>query len=52
MVKVDVNNSETEMSVIEASVSDLSVCEMVEEHNPDCYVIVYAVDDIESFGKL
>ena len=50
MVKVDVNNSETQMSVMEASVSDLSVCEMVEEHNPDCFVIVYAVDDAESFG--
>ena len=49
MVKVDVNNSEAQMSVLEASVSDLS--DMVDDHNPDCFVIVYAVDDMESFGK-
>jgi hypothetical protein len=51
MVKVDVNNSETQMSVMEASVSDLDICEMVDNHNPDCFVIIYAVDDMESFGK-
>ena len=49
MVKVDVNNSEAQMSVLEASVSDLS--DVVDDHNPDCFVIVYAVDDMESFGK-
>ena len=51
MVKVDVNNSEAQMSVLEASVLDLSDSDVVDDHNPDCFVIVYAVDDMESFGK-
>ena len=51
IVKVDVNNSETQMSVLEAAVSDLSINDVVEDHNPDLFVIVYAVDDTESFGK-
>ena len=51
MVKVDVNNSEAQMSVLEASGLDLSDSDVVDDHNPDCFVIVYAVDDMESFGK-
>ena len=50
MVKVDVNNSEAQMSVLSASGLDLSDSDMVDDHNPDCFVIVYAVDDMESFG--
>ena len=45
------NNSETQMSVLEGAVSDLSITDVVEDHNPDIFVIVYAVDDPESFGK-
>ena len=51
MVKVDVNNSEAQMSVLEASCLDLSDTDVVDDHNPDCFVIIYAVDDMESFGK-
>ena len=51
IVKVDVNNSETQMSVLESAVSDLSINDVVEDHNPDLFVMVYAVDDPESFGK-
>ena len=46
---MDVNNSLTHLSLIEIT-TDNDINEMVEETNPDCYVLVYAVDDIESFG--
>ena len=39
------------MSVLEAAVSDLTISDIVEDHNPDCFVVVYAVDDLHSFGK-
>ena len=39
------------MSVLESAVSDLSINDVVEDHNPDLFVMVYAVDDPESFGK-
>ena len=45
------NNSETQMSVLEASVSDLSITDVVEDHHPDVFVLVCAVDDPKSFGK-
>ena len=48
---MNVNNKETQMSVLEAAVSDLTISDMVEDHNPDCFVVVYAVDDLQSFGK-
>ena len=47
---MDVNNTLTQMSLVEAS-ADINISEVVEEHNPDCYVMVYAVDDEESFDK-
>ena len=46
---MDVNNSLTHLSLIEIT-TDNDITEKVEETNPDCYVLVYAVDDIESFG--
>ncbi len=36
----------------EPAVADLTAKDLVEDHNPDCFVIVYAVDDVESFSKL
>ena len=45
------NNSETQMSVLEAAVSNLSINDVVDDHNPDLFAIVYAVDDVESFGE-
>jgi len=51
ILTVDVNNTLTQMSLVEAS-ADINISEVVEEHNPDCYVMVYAVDDEESFDSL
>ena len=48
---MDVNNTLTQLSLVEAN-ADINISEMVEEHNPDCYVMVYAVDDVESFGEI
>ena len=44
------NNVVAQLSLVEAD-AELAVSEFVEEHNPDCYVLVYAVDDLESFGE-
>jgi len=51
ILTVDVNNSLTHLSLIEIP-TDNDINEMVEETNPDCYVLVYAVDDIESFDSI
>jgi hypothetical protein len=37
--------------VLEPAVADLTPKDIVEDHNPDCFVMVYAVDDVESFSK-
>ena len=50
VLTVDVNNVLAQLSLVEAD-AELAVSEIVEEHNPDCYVLVYAVDDLESFGE-
>ncbi|XP_023349355.1 ras-related protein Rap-2a [Eurytemora carolleeae] len=47
-VSVDVNGEESRLDLIEAAVEDLTVKEVVEDQNPDCFVIVYAVDDKDS----
>ena len=47
---MDVNNVLAQLSLVEAD-AEMDVSDIVEEHNPDCYVLVYAVDDIESFGE-
>jgi len=50
LVTVNVNGTETQLSLIEcSSVTDQRIVELAEDHNPDCYVVVYAVDDRESF---
>jgi len=51
ILTVDVNNSLTHLSLIEIT-TDNDINEMVEETNPDCYVLVYAVDDVESFDSI
>jgi len=51
ILTVDVNNDLAQLSLVEAN-ADIDVSEIVEEHNPDCYVLVYAVDDIESFESM
>jgi len=51
ILTVDVNNTLTQISLVEAN-SDTDISDIVEEHNPDCYVLVYAVDDKESFDSL
>jgi len=50
-VSVDVNGEESRLDLIEPAVEDLTVGEVVDDHNPDCIVVVYAVDDRESFSK-
>ena len=48
-VTVDVNGKESRLSLIEAEeVSDLGP---MKDLNPDCYVVVYAVDNEQSFGE-
>ena len=47
---MDVNNVLAQLSLVEAD-AEMDVSDVVEEHNPDCYVLVYAVDDVESFGE-
>ena len=46
---MDVNGEESRLSLIEAR-EDEELSSM-EELNPDCYVVVYAVDDEQSFGE-
>jgi len=50
-VSVDVNGEESRLDLIEPAVEDLTVGEVVDDHNPDCVVVVYAVDDRDSFSK-
>lgn len=51
ILTVDVNNVLAQLSLVEAD-EEMNVSDIVEEHNPDCYVLVYAVDDIESFESM
>jgi len=46
---VDVNGNESRLDLIEPAVSDLTVREVVDDCNPDCMIVVYALDDKESF---
>ena len=50
ILTVDVNNILSHISMIEAN-SDISLADTIEDQNPDCFVLVYAVDDLLSFGK-
>lgn len=53
LLTVDVNNVLTQLSLVEVtldSASSLDTLDTVtDEYNPDCFVLVYAVDDRESF---
>lgn len=46
-VTVDVNGEESRLSLVE--VEEEGALDSTEELNPDCYVVVYAVDDEQSF---
>ena len=47
---VDVNNVLSHLSMIEEN-SDMNFADTIEDQNPDCFVLVYAVDDLLSFGE-
>ena len=47
---MDVNNVMTQLSLVEIE-ADYDPSLVVEDYNPDCFVLVYAVDDRESFGE-
>ena len=56
MLTVDVNNIMTQLSLLEISQNTIDTIEddtntVLDNYNPDCFVLVYAVDDKESFGK-
>ena len=56
LLTVDVNNVLTQLRLKEvpvdsSSVVAVEVSRVVEEYDPDCFVLVYAVDDRDSFGE-
>jgi len=51
LLTVDVNNVMTQLSLLEIE-ADYDPSLVVEEYNPDCFVLVYAVDDRESFESI
>ena len=56
MLTVDVNNVLTQLSLTEVHLDSMdglvsSLDTTVEEYNPDCFILVYAVDDKDSFGE-
>ena len=50
VLTVDVNNVLSHLSMIEEN-SDMNFADTIEDQNPDCFVLVYAVDDLLSFGE-
>ena len=50
MLTVDVNNIMAQLSLVEID-ADYDTSQLVDDYNPDCFVLVYAVDDRESFGE-
>ena len=50
---IDVNGEKSCLTFKEATNGDEedSAVEMVEEENPDCVILVYAIDDRETFGE-
>ena len=50
MLTVDVNNIMAQLSLVEVEAED-ELSRVVEDYNPDCFVLVYAVDDRDSFGE-
>ena len=56
LLTVDVNNVLTQLRLKEVHVDNTSkvaveTSRVVEEYDPDCFVLVYAVDDKDSFGE-
>merc|ERR1712083_374223 len=49
-VSVDVNGEESILGFLEPSSPTYRLEQLVQDHSPDCYVVVYAVDDTESLG--
>ena len=57
LLTVDVNGVLTQLSLTEVQLDSMdglaaSLDTTVEEVNPDCFILVYAVDDKDSFGEL
>ena len=50
LLTVDVNNVLAQLAMLEVA-PELETSTVAADHNPDCFVIVYAIDDRESFGK-
>ena len=48
---MEIAGGETQLSVEEVCLSQLNLALMVETCSSDCYVVVYAVDDTNSFGE-
>ena len=56
LLTVDVNGVLTQLSLTEIQLDSMdglasSLDTTVEEYNPDCFILVYAVDDKDSFGE-
>ena len=53
ILTIDVNGEKSCLTFKEATNGDEeeSAVEMVEEENPDCVILVYAIDDRETFGE-
>jgi len=49
-VSVDVNGEESKLDLIEPLCDNVRVNDVVEDQNPDCLVVVYSVDDSQSFS--
>lgn len=49
-VSVDVNGEESILGFLEPSSPTYRLDQLAADHSPDCYVVVYAVDDTESLG--
>ena len=48
---MNVNGEGSRLSLIEAEAEEVSNLGPIEDLNPDCYVVVYAVDSKQSFGE-
>ena len=48
---VEMVEEEVERAVEKSQTKEERVVEMVEEENPDCVILVYAIDDRETFGE-
>ena len=56
LLTVDVNGVLTQLSLTEVQLDSMdglasSLDTTVEEYNPDCFILVYAVDDKDSFSE-